>query len=135
MPDTELSSRERHQLLTILRELDPAAPAETRKHPRRSVALDATIRIFGGKLGITLLKAKLVNVSPKGLAITLARPLQPGDRLAIPLRFDDGGGWLALCEVKNARSLSPGLYRVGLQILERIDDPEGTSRTPMDWVL
>lgn len=135
MTDAQLSSRERHQLLTILRELDPAAPPEARKHSRRPVALDVTIRVLGGKLGITLLKAKLVNVSLKGLAMTLSRPLHPGDRLAVPLRFDDGTGWLALCEVRNARSLRPGAFRAGLQILERIEDPDGTARTPMDWVL
>jgi hypothetical protein len=130
----QLSTSERHQLLSVLRDLDPAGVAENRQKPRRKVALSLWLRriVKGGKFPV--IKATLINTSPAGAGLLCPQPVAIGERFVIPLRFAEGGGWLVLCEARNCRSISDTHYKVGARFIDRIDDPSGTSRVPGDWL-
>ncbi|MGN6367950.1 MAG: PilZ domain-containing protein [Phycisphaerae bacterium] len=135
MMQVTLSEEEKHRLMAVLRELDPAAPKEKRSGPRRKVLLRIWIRrIVKGK-ATGLQKVVLVDVSRKGLAILTPQELEVGDKVVAPLQFGEGGGWLTLCEVRNCRQVA-GVpqWKVGLQFLERIEDTDGKARIPGDWL-
>ena len=51
--------------------------------------------------------------------------LATGDKFVLPLRFDEGGGWLVLCEVRNCRRLASGHFKIGGHFIERIEDAAG----------
>ena len=57
------------------------------------------------------------------------------DKFVMPLRFDEGGGWLVLCEVRNSKSLATGHYKVGARFIDRIEDPWGDAKIPGDWLM
>jgi hypothetical protein len=130
----QLSSRERHQLLSVLRELDPAGVSEHRKKPRRKVLQGLWMRRISKGERFPVQKATLVNASQYGAGLLCAQPLAVGDRFVMPLRFAEGGGWLVLCETRNCKPLSDAHFKVGARFIDRIDDPTGTARAPGDWV-
>ena len=132
MEEISLTTEERHQLLSVLRELDPKAPEESRRGPRRRVQLNLTIRPLGERAA--RMPALLVNVATQGVGLQLERPLKQGQKFLLNLRFAEGGGWLVLCEVRNIRSLRLA-YKVGAKFLDRIDDPDGTAKAPLDWLI
>ena len=134
MEQVNLTAEERHQLMAVLREMDGVAPAEKRRTPRRKVDFGLWIRPVS-KTQAGMLKAVLVNVAAKGVAIVVGRPLQKGDRFVMPLTFREGGGWLVLCEVRNSTSQGGGAWKIGARFVERIDDPDGTGKPPMDWLM
>lgn len=131
-----LSDEERHQLLAVLREMDPAAPKEKRAGPRRKVLLSLWIRRIANKRAAALQKAVLVDVSRKGIAILLPEKMTVGDKVVVPLKFGDGSGWLTLCDVRNCRQVT-GVprWKIGLQFIDRIEDTEGKAKIPGDWLL
>jgi hypothetical protein len=133
MEDPTLTIEERHQLLSVLRELDGQAPAEQRRHPRRGVHLRLTLRVLG-EPRVQPMPALLVNVAARGVGLQVDKPLDAGRRFLLPLRFLEGGGRLVLCEV---RSCTPcgAAFKVGARFLEHIDDPSGTAKPPMDWLV
>jgi len=133
MDSPSLTAEERHQLLAVLRELDRKAPTELRRSPRRKVQLNLWIRPLGDKR-LGRLPAILVNVAARGVGLHVDRPMKPGQKFLLNLRFVEGGGWLVLCEVRNCLPLRVA-YKVGAKFLDRIDDPEGTSKPPMDWLM
>ena len=135
MSEVLLTEEERHQLVAVLRELDPAAPKEKRSGPRRKVLLNIWIRQLVKGKARTLQKGLLVDVSKKGLALLLESPLGVGDKVVVPLEFGEGGGWLTLCEVRNCRrEARSGRWKIGTQFLDRIEDTDGRSRIPGDWL-
>jgi hypothetical protein len=129
----QLTLAERTQLMAVLRELDTAAPREKRREPRRKVIVELWIQPLG-KPRPARQKAFLVNVSKRGLALVTQRGLAVESRFVVTLRFEDGGGWLVLCEVRNCSSADDE-FKVGATLLDRIDDPKGNSKPPMDWIL
>jgi hypothetical protein len=129
-----LTADERHKLLAVLRELDEGAPAEKRRQARRKVQLDVPVRMVGRRPAKTV-KSMLIDVSARGVALIVGQELEKGEKLVLPLRFREGGGWLILCEVRNASALPHGRCKVGAKIVDRIDDPEGNARPPMDWLI
>ncbi len=134
MESISLTTDERHKLLAVLREMDPKAPAEKRKSVRRKVQLEIWIRPVSKK-SPGLIKSMLVDVSARGVALVAGRVVQKGERFVMPLRFREGGGWLILCEVRNATALPRGRCKIGARIVDRIDDPEGDSKPPLDWLI
>jgi len=104
MDNMTLSAKERHQLLSVLREMDSAAPREKRQTPRRSVVLRVRIRVISALGKTTAHWALLRDVSARGIGLTLPFALSKGARLVAPLKFREGGGWLVLCEVRNLPS-------------------------------
>jgi hypothetical protein len=135
MEQTALNPEEHKKLLSVLRELDTRTPAEKRRHNRRNTLLDLWIQPIneGGKRSV--LKATLVNVAARGVGVDLKQPLPIGHKFLLRLRFREGGGWLVLCEVRNCRRHDEGLYRLGGQFLDRVDDPYGDVKPPFDWTL
>ncbi|HUO09964.1 MAG TPA: PilZ domain-containing protein [Phycisphaerae bacterium] len=135
MAEVLLSEEERHQLVAVLRELDPAAPREKRAGPRRKVLLSIWIRHLAKGKSRSLQKGLLVDVSRKGLALLLDGPMSIGDKVVAPLEFGEGGGWLALCEVRNCRREARATrWKVGVQFIDRIEDVDGKARIPGDWL-
>jgi c-di-GMP-binding flagellar brake protein YcgR len=135
MSEVLLSEEERHQLVAVLRELDPGAPKEQRSGPRRKILLNIWIRQLAKGKARTLQKGLLVDISRKGLALLLDGPLNIGDKVVVPLEFGEGGGWLALCEVRNCRREARATrWKVGVQFVDRIEDVDGKSRVPGDWL-
>ncbi len=132
MQDLTLTAEERHQLLSVLRDLDEKAPAEKRGSPRRRVQQNLWIRPLGRRM--PRMPAILVNVAAQGVGLQVERALPPGEKFLLNLRFVEGGGWLVLCEVRNCRPLRQA-YQVGAKFLDRVEDPEGTGKPPMDWLL
>lgn len=129
-----LTVQERHELVAVLRQLDPQAPAEQRLAPRRKALVKLWIRRIGkGRSGLPA-KLVLVNVSTMGVGMVARTPLAKGDKFVMPLRFDEGGGWLVLCEVRNCKTLANGHYKVGGLFIDRIEDPSGDAKTPGDWL-
>jgi hypothetical protein len=135
MAQVELSAEERHNLVAVLRELDPASPKEKRAGPRRKVLLSLWIRRVVQRKALGVNKVVLVDVSRKGLAILTSQALEAGDKVVAPLQFGDGGGWLTLCEVRNCRKVAGvDRWKVGLQVLDQIEDTDGKGRIPGDWL-
>ena len=133
MNDLSLTAKERHQLLAVLREMDGNAPAEKRGEPRRNVFMSMWIRpIARRKCGRQ--RANLINVASRGVGLETLQPLTRGQKFLLPLQFQDGGGWLVLCEVRSCTATKDG-HKVGAKFLDRIDDPKGNASPPMDWVL
>jgi hypothetical protein len=132
--DTLLSTQERHQLVSVLRQLDPHAPAEQRRTPRRKALVNLWIRRISQKTTTAVARLVLVNVSQNGVGFLAKSEFAAGEKFVMPLRFDEGGGWLVLCEVRNAKALRDGHYKVGAKFLERIEDPSGDARIPGDWL-
>jgi hypothetical protein len=130
----QLSASERRQLLSVLRELDPAAPAEKRHKPRRKVAQNLWLRRIARDEKFPLQKATLINTSPSGAGLLCAGPLRVGERFVIPLRFAEGGGWLVLCESRNCRRLSDSHFKVGARFIDKVEDESGSTRPPADWL-
>lgn len=129
-----LTTQERYELVSVLQQLDPQAPAEQRRMPRRKALVNLWIRRIGkGRSGL-LTKLVLVNVSATGVGILAKTPFEKGDKFVMPLRFDEGGGWLVLCEVRNCKTLANGHYKVGGLFIDRIEDPSGDAKTPGDWL-
>ncbi len=136
MTQVTLSEEERHQLVAVLRELDPGSPKEKRSGPRRKVLLSLWIRKVARGKATGLQKAVLVDVSRKGLAILTTEALEVGDKVVAPLQFGEGGGWLTLCDVRNCRRLTGvARWKVGLQFIDRIEDTDGKSKIPGDWLV
>jgi hypothetical protein len=134
MSEVLLSEEETHQLIAVLRDLDPAAPKEKRAGARRKVLLHIWIRRLAKGRSRNLQKVVLVDVSRKGLALLTTMPLEVDDKIVAPLQFGEGGGWLVLCEVRNCRKLASGHLKVGAQFIDRIEDENGTTRIPGDWL-
>ena len=131
--DTSLTARERHQLLAVLREMDGNAPKEKRRETRRDIEMRLWIRpISNRKCGRQ--RAFIVNVASKGVGLLTQHPLQKGQNFVLPLRFQDGGGWLVLCEVRSCVAGKDG-HKVGARFLDRIEDPKANASPPMDWML
>jgi hypothetical protein len=148
----ELTTQEKKRLLEALRDLQ-AGPKERRRDPRRPVQMSLCIRkIKSGKLQqgaaapsgkrplravseVDLFSATLVNVSAHGVALVSKKSLAAGDKLLLPLRFREGGGWLVLCEVRNTSPQPNGRHRSGARFLDRIEDPDENAKIPMDWIL
>jgi hypothetical protein len=133
METPALTAQERHQLMAVLRELDAQAPTEKRRQPRRKVQLNVGIQT-AGKGACGLMSAKLVNVAAGGIGLETPNALRKGHRFTMHLRFQEGGGWLVLCEVRNCRPVA-GAFRVGAELLNRTEDPDGTARIPRTWVI
>jgi hypothetical protein len=133
-PHITLTADERHQLLSVLRELDHDAPPEQRANLRRKVHLSLEIRPLPVRQS-NILSANLLNVSTQGVALKVEKSFAKGAKFLLPLKFSEGGGWLVLCEVRNSTRLPKGLWKVGARFIDRIDDPKGNSKPPMDWLL
>jgi hypothetical protein len=133
--ESTLSLEERHQLVSVLRQLDPQSPAEQRRSPRRKALVNLWIRRINKHRSRALARLVLVNVSQTGVGFLAKSPFEAGEKFVMPLRFDEGGGWLVLCEVRNLKGLANGHYKVGAKFLERIEDPSGDARIPGDWLV
>ena len=133
MDSATLTAEERHQLIAVLRELDREAPTEQRRNPRRKVQLNLWIRPLGEK-SLGRMPAILVNVAARGVGLHVERPMKAGQKFLLQLRFIEGGGWLMLCEARNCTPLRMA-HKVGAKFLDRIDDPDGTAKPPMDWLM
>jgi hypothetical protein len=132
--DGLLTDRERHELVAVLRQLDPQAPAEQRRTPRRKALVSLWIRRIGKGQSKAPAKQVLVNVSEQGVGMLGKAAFANGDKFVMPLRFDEGGGWLVLCEVRNSKALPNGHYKVGCKFIDRIEDPQGDAKIPGDWL-
>jgi hypothetical protein len=128
-----LTAHERHQLLRVLREMDQDSPIEKRRESRRKVFHKIWIRAIQQRR-CSRLRATLVNVAANGVGLEASVALLRDQRFVLPLRFQDGGGWLVLCEVRSCTATKVG-YRIGARFRDRIDDPTGTSTVPMDWLM
>lgn len=133
MATTDLNQKQRSQLLSILRELDPTAPAENRRHSRRKVLKALWIRQFNKTGDGPARKILLENVAKKGVGFLAHKPLEKGDKFLLPLDFEDGTGWTVLCEVRNCRKLSNGQYSVGARFIDQIERNGDTVQVPADW--
>jgi hypothetical protein len=87
-----------------------------------------------GKGACGLISAKLINVAAGGIGLEVPNALPKGQRFTVHLRFQEGGGWLVLCEVRNCRPVAKA-FRIGAEFLNRIEDPEGTARIPRNWAM
>ena len=132
MEEVSLTTEERHQLMSALRDLDPKAPREQRRAPRRRVQLNLSISPLGKQA--TEMQAVLVNVSAQGVGLQVEQSLKVGQKFLLRLRFVEGGGWMVLCQTRNVRALRLG-FKIGAAFLDHIDDPTGKSKPPMDWML
>ncbi len=135
MAEDTLTTREKHQLLAVLREMDPKAPTEKRQLPRRSVVIRIRIREIKASKLQKLQWAVLQDVAAKGLGLRTSDRMNKGTRFLARLRFRESGGWLALCEVRNCAKWQDGEFSVGARLLEQIDDPDGDAKPPLDWLL
>ena len=131
MPEMTLTAQERHQLLAVLRELDPSAPPEKRRMQRRKVFLNQWIRKVGSEGGG--MEALVVNVSARGLGLICQGSMAVGERFLIALKLE-GASWLVLCQARNVRKLAIRGWRVGAVFLDRVENPTAKTRIPGDWL-
>jgi hypothetical protein len=139
MGTVELNAQERQQLMTVLREMDGGA-VERRRDKRRAVTVNLYVRkvksaVAGKGDDVGLFPAVVINVASRGVAFKVRHAMDPGDKVVLPLRFREGGGWLVVCQVRSCSLISDGNYRVGAKFQERLDDPEGIAKVPVDWLL
>src|SRR5579862_6819795 len=135
MEQVVLTPKERQQLLAVLQELDRDVPPEKRREIRRKIRLKQWIQPIAKGKKSTLLAARLVNISRHGVGLLLTHSLPLKQKFLVPLRFREGGGWLVLCEVQNCASLEDGTYKIGGRFIDKIDDPKGNAKPPLDWML
>ena len=128
-----LSEQERHELVGVLRELDPTAPRENRNVIRRKTLMSVWMQRLGRNDSRALAKIMLVNVSLNGVGLLSKTPCLKGEKFVLPLRFDEGGGWLVLCEVRNCRKLASGYFKIGGRFIDRMEDDKGVAKIPEDW--
>src|ERR1700743_2623855 len=96
MAEVALTAEEKHQLVAVLREMDPGAPREMRGGVRRKVLMELHIRrLSKGKSQ----KGLLVDVAKKGIAVLSPTAMVISDKFVVRLEFGDGGAWLVLCDV------------------------------------
>src|SRR4051812_27939754 len=101
--------------------MDQNSPVEKRGEARRKVFHNLWIRSIHQRR-CTRLRATLLNVASKGVGMETSVPLLKRQRFILPLQFQDGGGWLVLCEVRTCTS-AKDKYRIGAKFVDRIDDP------------
>ena len=135
MNEMTLTVREKQQLLSVLRDLDPESPHEQRRSARRKVRLSLQIKAFESGSAPYPVRAALINVSPDGAGLMVSEDLEVGHKLLLPLRFREGGGWLVLAEVRNCTRVRQGQFKVGCFFREKIEDSAGTAQPPSDWLL
>ena len=129
-----LTDDEKTQLLSVLSELDPDAPPDRRTHSRHNASGDICLYTIAAQK-IKRLQASLINVSANGLGFSAFKELKKDSKVIIRVRFIEGGGSLILAVIRNCRSLNNGLFQVGVQFSEKVEDPRGDTMPPMDWVL
>jgi hypothetical protein len=140
MDTAELSSKERQQLMDVLGEMNGTA-TERRRDKRRPVTVKLYVRRVKAASHkkitdeVGLFSAIVVDVAAHGVGLQLRHALEAGDKIVLPLRFREGGGWLVLCQVRSCSPAGEGSFRVGAKFLERLDDPEGIAKVPVDWLL
>lgn len=135
MPDAQLTAQERHELLRVLRDLDPGAPKESRQHPRRKVLMHMELRrIVKNALG-PITRVVVMNVSRVGVGFISKTPIAKGQHFVVRFRFAEGGGWLLLCEVRNTAPLANSQTKVGAKFIDRLEDDTGRSSVPADWLV
>lgn len=133
MDNVNLTIQEKHQLLAVLREMDGNAPKEKRREARRNIVMRLWIRpIANRKCGRQ--RAVILNVALGGVGLVSRQALEKGQSFILPLRFEDGGGWLVLCEVRTCAASKDG-HKIGAKFVDRIEDPKGNAAPPMDWLL
>jgi len=121
------------QIKNVLRDLDPTAIQEKRRFPRQKTALELYVRKLAPGARHALFKVLMVNTSKRGVGILAPRVMNLGERFVLPLRFDDGGGWLVLCSVRNRRKLAGGHWKIGAEFLAWVEDESGKTRIPAEW--
>jgi hypothetical protein len=134
MAETVLSSNQRQELLNVLQELDPTAPTEKRRSARRKVLKSLWIRNLTNTGARGLRKAVLENVSKRGVGLLVHRAMTKGDKFLLPLDFEDGSGWLVLCEARNCRRLASGQFKVGAGFIDRVERQGEEMQVPADWL-
>ena len=133
MIDALLNAHQRYQLVRVLRELDPTAAPEQRRATRRKVLKSLWIRNFSKTGTGPLRKALLQNVSSRGVALIVHRPLKKDDKFLLPLNFEDGTGWLVLCEARNCRRLPDAQFSIGARFIDKIERIGDSLSVPADW--
>jgi hypothetical protein len=128
-----LTAQEKHQLLSVLRELDRHSLSERRRFLRRVVHIRTTIRTL--EFPASAIKSVIVNVSRQGAALLIPQSLPLYAKFFFPIRFSEGGGWLVLCEGRNCVPQPRHQWRIGARFLDYIDDPRGTEKPPLDWLV
>ena len=128
-----LTAQERHQLVTVLQDLDRSAPQERRRHLRRKTLINLWMQRITQTTGPRFAKIVLVDVSATGVGLLACSTCQIGEQLVLRLPFIEGGGWLVLCEVRNCQRLANGQFKIGCRFLARIEDANGDAKIPSHW--
>ncbi len=73
-----LTDSERHEIVAVLQEMDPSAPAEKRRSARRKVLMELEIQVLQFNSRTIRQSVILANVSRRGVAILRDRPFTLG---------------------------------------------------------
>jgi len=131
--EATLTTHERHQLVTVLRELDRTAVKERRRHLRRKTLIHLWMQRINRGARQRFTEIVLVNVSAIGVGLLSPVACPKGERFVLPLPFVEGGGWLVLCEVRNCQRLANGLFKIGGRFVDKIEDEDGDAKVPERW--
>lgn len=133
MSTVSLTSEQRHCLTAVLQDLDPSAPHESRRWSRHNVLMSMWIKKLSRKGKKSLFRISAVNISKRGVGLISRQQLSVGERFVLPLRFEDGGGRLVLCQVRNNRPTEDGQHRIGALFMAWVNDDQGDAAIPADW--
>lgn len=133
MTTVSLTPDQRHRLTAVLQDMDPTAPRECRRYARRSVALSIWAKTLSRRGKSALFRVSAVNVSTRGVGLLSRRQLSVGERFVLPLRFEEGGGRLALCQVRNSRKLDDRQHHIGAMFVAWVNDDRADMPIPADW--
>ena len=128
-----LTDQQRHCLTAVLQDMDPTAPRECRRWPRNRVLLTMWVRKLSRKGKPALFRISAVNFSKRGVGLLSRQQMSVGERFVLPVRFEDCGGRLVLCQVRNSREMEDGQFRVGAIFTAWVDDAFGDTPIPADW--
>lgn len=130
------SSEHLAQIKEILRQLDAAPGAKDVQNRRRAKRLKICVEIEGFILGATTdasIRVFTRNISTSGLAFVCRRPFKSGERVAFSFHVPGQTPKLVLAKVSFVRYIRSGIYEMGAEFLESINDANDMHRIPHHW--
>lgn len=125
------------RLKDILMRLDnPNAAAEKenrRRLPRVAMRIPMAITLLSGTTTSTV-EIFTRNISGSGMGFVSRRLFRSEERIAVPFRIPKVPQKIVLARVTFGRYLQGGLYEMGSEFLEAINDSRGNGHIPAQWI-
>jgi hypothetical protein len=133
MATTQDQSAKIREILQQLDQLPVKNNDNRRKAPRVPVHIAMIVTLLSG-IAPSPVEIYSRNISLSGLGFVSRRMFRREERIAMLLRFPNTPPKLILARVTFGRYISSGLYEMGSEFLECINDPKNPDLIPNEWV-